>query len=210
MKLNTLLALLIIAITLLATVNSRRKSSKNNSKTSPYSTKRAKVKYTIHNSFPYKKGIAEDIIAQAFIMFSKPHTAIVNHSCIQEIFFKLPFNSANKKLWHLLTESLLVNKIPLKFEWLVEYASKNKISTLGVLCSTALATNLNYGLKGKTTNKSNDLREFITKQLDNSTIKTGKRMSKFITSSASTYKKDPLSTKDLYAKLNGRAALINK
>lgn len=163
--------------------------------------KKPKLYSTIKVTHTFRQEAAVKIFKVAFQQFSKKENYQDTEKCINEIFAKSPLSEQNHKLWYKLAERLYSNKTPLKPVWLKDYAKTNQINGCNNIIGKGLLNNDEINAAGLQ-NLTNNLREYIDKIIKEMGGKSSSRMKKFITSSVSTYRKDPLVSKRVFEKLN--------
>ena len=201
MKLKIILV--IIAILQITAIYTRK------SKTSLKNTNKGQPKITpLQNQamkHSYKAATAQAIIAQAFIMLSanENDTNKKIEQCLTELFGNnQDFSKPKRKLWYKLTQQLVENEVIITPEWLKKFSSiedcGEKVLTNSILSNEKL--NLK---KGGINGVSDELRGIIKKKLLESQGAIKKKMKKFITSAASTYRNDKIvNQKNMFHALN--------
>jgi hypothetical protein len=204
MKLNFVLAITIIALTVIC-VNSRIRKTHRNRATDvtlvQQTAKKPKTYTGTKTTYSYKVEAAGDAFKLAYKEFSNKAAFTMIDRCIELIQEKMPHGESNYKLWYKLTEKTLNHHIPVKLKWLKQFAEANTIQN----CNLELGENLKtpeqinaIGVGKLTKNVRSGLKKIVTAGQN----KVMDRMNKLITAAASTYKNDRLVGKTFYNKLN--------
>lgn len=185
--------------------------------TRPKSVKLVNTKYTLN------KDTFRGLLQNVFMEFTIKEKFETSKNCIDQIFDKTPDSSSISVIWNELTTKTYNNNTPVDKNWLLTFADSLKPYQLEnsdpaskeakLNCDSIVKNNLlsNDQINALgVINMSKNVRRLIENYINESRKEAEGRMKTFITSSASTYRNDPMVDKELFVKLNNKGKIPKK
>ena len=219
----TFISLLLLCLTSIFSIKLENYRSEKTSKDSDSTETRVKSTKLVDTRYTLNKDTFRDLLKNVFMQFTEMKKFEKTKNCIDEIFDKNPDNSAISVIWNELTTKTFNNNAPVDKNWLLTFSdalkpfaleskeskSKDEKLSCDILVKNNLLTNEQINVLGVTT-LSKNVRRLIENYINAARKETEGRMNTFITSSASTYRNDPMIDKDLFAKLNNKGKVPQK
>jgi len=195
MKLISIIAL--ITIICLTGLSDTRKKQVKLSQEGSKPKKRKEIRYA--HVFSEEK--VTETFSQIFQMFATKGKSEINE-CIEKVFQTKKNTPQARALWNYLTQSVLEYKTPVKLEELRKFADTVVYPECKDTLKNNLMTDAEYDKAGIDLLKSKSV-EFLRKIIDELKTVAQSKMKKFITSSVSTYRNDPMVSRRVFSSLNG-------